>query len=140
MFPSTTLRLFDRVLIIRKISQKKYDLSLIPFSPLREITMKGPTKEGTVSGKLGYVFMRGDEKESLENQIAKHIRTPMHFDTYINLEDVKNDFDYIIVATGDETVANRLEYGTQRQLFIQGLLLYWEISKWVVQKCGSTGL
>jgi len=32
----------------------------------------------------------------------------MHFDTYINLEDVKNDFDYIIVATGDETVANRL--------------------------------
>jgi len=33
--------------------------------------------------------MRGDEKESLENQIAKHIRTPMHFDTYINLEDVK---------------------------------------------------
>jgi len=33
-----------------------------------------------------------------------------------------------------------LEYGTQRQLFIQGLLLYWEISKWVVQKCGSTGI
>jgi len=109
MFSSTTLRLFDRGFNNPvKYLKKKYDLSLIPFSPLREITMKGPTKEGTVSGKLGYVFMRGDEKESLENQIAKHIRTPMHFDTYINLEDVKNDFDYIIVATGDETVANRL--------------------------------
>jgi len=51
--------------------------------------------------------MRGDEKESWKSD-CKAYQTPMHFDTYINLEDVKNDFDYIIVATGDETVANRL--------------------------------
>ncbi|HOM03288.1 MAG TPA: NAD(P)-binding protein [Acetivibrio sp.] len=109
MYSSTTLRLFDRSYTNPvKYFNKKYNLNLVPFCPLKEIVMKGPSKQGAVSGRLGYVFMRGDEKNSLENQIARHVNAPIHFDTYINVDDIKKDFDHVIVATGDETVANHL--------------------------------
>lgn len=110
MISSTTMRLFDRSYRDPiKYFKKTYNLNLMPFSPLKEIEMNGPTKKGVINGRLGYVFMRGDEKNSLENQIAMHIKAPIHFDTYINVDDIKKDFDYIVAATGDETIANQLE-------------------------------
>lgn len=109
MFSSTTLKLFERTYRNPvKYFNKKYDLSLVPYSQLKEIIMKGPSKTGVVSGRLGYIFMRGDEKNSMENQIARHIKTPIHFDSCINVDDIRKDFDYIVAATGDETVANQL--------------------------------
>lgn len=109
MFSSATLRVMDRTYRSSvKHLNRKYNLSLQPFSPLREIIMEGPTKKTIERGSLGYIYMRGEEKDSLENQLISQINTPVYFDTYVNVNDIRRDFDHIIVAAGDETAAMQL--------------------------------
>jgi flavin-dependent dehydrogenase len=109
LFSSTTLRLLDRTYRSSvKYLNKRYNLNLKPFSHLKEITMIAPQKKTIVRGNLGYIYMRGEEKNSLENQLAYGLNANIIFDTYININDIKNDFDYIIVATGDEVIPKEM--------------------------------
>jgi len=109
LFSTTTLRILDRTYRTSvKYLNQRYNLNLIPFSPLREITMISPQKKTVVRGKLGYIYMRGEAKNSLEKQLANGLNTSIMFDNYININDIKNDFDYIVVATGDEAIAKEL--------------------------------
>lgn len=109
MYASTTLRILDRTIRSSySYLNHKYSLDLKPFLPIRKITMHGPNKKSVVRGNLGYIFMRGEEKDSLENQLARWIKSCIVFDTYVDIEDIKKDFDYIVAATGDESVAKKL--------------------------------
>jgi digeranylgeranylglycerophospholipid reductase len=86
----------------------KYNLKLIPLSELNEIVIKAPDKVMTAKGGLGYLFMRGIEEYSLECQIAKEVDLPVTFDSYIELKDIKNDFDHVVVATANSIIARQL--------------------------------
>ena len=123
LFSSTTLRLLDRTYRSSvKYLNKRYNLNLKPFSHLKEITMIAPQKKTIVRGNLGYIYMRGEEKNSLENQLAYGLNANIIFDTYININDIKNDFDYIIVATGDELYLKEMGYGPPHLMHVHGLL------------------
>lgn len=109
LLSTTTLRFLDRTYRTSvKYLNRRYNLNLKPFSPLREVTMIAPQKKTIVRGKLGYVYMRGERKDSLENQLAQNLNANISFDTYVNIDDIKNDFDYVIVATGDEVISKKL--------------------------------
>lgn len=91
-----------------KYLKSKYNLDLKPINVLDEILMKGPTRSVTVKGKLGYIFSKGRESYSLENQLASEANIDISFDSYINIKDIENDFDHIVVATGDYAIPNEL--------------------------------
>ena len=88
--------------------KKKYGLRLNPIGTLNEILMNGPNKKTLARGKFGYIFKRGIDKTSLENQIASLLRTPIIFDTSVNALDIMNEFDYVVVATGENSTAKKL--------------------------------
>lgn len=113
LYSNTTLRIFDRTYRSSKnYLNNKYNLRLRCFSPLRQITMFGPKKKAVERGRLGYIYMRGEEKDSLENQLASNIDLQILFDSFVKIDDIKNSFDYVVVATGDETVAANLDVWT----------------------------
>ncbi|MCX7921694.1 MAG: NAD(P)-binding protein [Clostridia bacterium] len=96
--------LFDPLNYIRN----KYGLQLNPLSPLRQMSMYSPNNKAVVRGNLGYTFKRGMETYSLENQIASQTGITITYDSYRNINDLRDDFEFIIVATGNKRDAEEL--------------------------------
>ncbi|QZY54576.1 NAD(P)/FAD-dependent oxidoreductase [Crassaminicella profunda] len=91
---------------------EKYNLSISPLRPLRKIIMMGSDKKTTVRGRLGYIFEKSSTKNSLENQIMEQVNLPILFDHSINIEDLQNDFDYIVCANANHETAKSLNNWT----------------------------
>lgn len=107
--PAAALRIFDRdYKDPLQYFKREYELDISALSYVREIKMNSPGKEITVKGNLGYLFKRGTQEDSLENQLAKKAGLPIVFDTFIDVNKIKDDFDYIVVANGNTTVPRGL--------------------------------
>lgn len=92
-----------------KYMKSRYDLDLKPLHILDEILMIGPTRSVTVKGKLGYIFSKGLESDSIENQLASGAKIDISFDNLIeDIRDIENDFEHIVVATGNHKIPNDL--------------------------------
>lgn len=92
----------------QKYFSKKYGLELIPLKTLKKIIMIGPKNKTIVRGSLGYIYKRGSEPYSMENQIMKQVNLPVIFDTYIDIDKIKEKFDYVVWATGDNILSKKL--------------------------------
>lgn len=92
--------------------KKKYDLNIKPLSHINEIVMFSQNKKTIARGNLGYSFKRGEEKYSLENQIASAVNLPVAFDSDVSVKDIKNGFDHIVISTGTCNIAKDLNVWT----------------------------
>ncbi len=81
--------------------RKKFNIHLAPLAPLTSIEMNGSGTTKTVTGNLGWFMKRGQDPGTVENQLFSHIKSRVIFNTYINLDDIKDDYDYVVVATGN---------------------------------------
>ncbi|HBY21065.1 MAG TPA: dehydrogenase [Clostridiales bacterium] len=97
--------------------KKTYSLDIQPLNRLNKIIMKFPNKQVYVSGNLGYIMNRTSDKGSLENQIAQQTNIEVSFNSDIKVEDIKNNFDYVIVASGTHTPAENLGLWTNTSIF-----------------------
>ncbi|MDQ2085575.1 NAD(P)/FAD-dependent oxidoreductase [Herbivorax sp. ANBcel31] len=108
--PAASLRIFNpHYNNPIKYLKRRYNLNIYPKNKIEKITMKSPSKEIKVKGNLGYVLMRGMEKNSLENQIFSLLNIPVLFDRYGTIKDLKRVFDFIIVATGSCDIAKNMD-------------------------------
>lgn len=87
---------------------KKYGIKLKSINSLNEIIMISPKKLISAKGKLGYIFTKGPESTSIESQLARIADIPITFNTYIDINQIKNDYDYIIVASGSYEIPKAL--------------------------------
>ncbi|MFZ5986635.1 MAG: dehydrogenase, partial [Bacillota bacterium] len=71
-----------------------------------------------VKGKLGYMFKRGREKDSLENQIAAFLSLPILYNSYVKICDIERDFDVVVVATGTT------DFAKERGIFSNSLNIF----------------
>lgn len=88
--------------------QKQYGLQLTPLNKLNKIIIHSQKNKVIIKGNIGHVLARGYKNNSLENQIYSKITTPILFGNLVNLNDIKNNFDYIVVATGNPNFAKKL--------------------------------
>jgi len=108
-----TLRLFYRSYRSpMSFIKSKYGISIVPEHPINEMVMVSPNKTLSTKGNHGYAFLKGIAENSLEHQLAAYLDVPIEFDSDIKIQDVKKDFDYIIVAAGDRTIPNALNLWT----------------------------
>jgi digeranylgeranylglycerophospholipid reductase len=84
--------------------KRKYKLELKPLQKITKLQMNFPHTRVEVKGDLGYIMNRGRQEFSLENMIYKNIQNPMIFGRKVQLDDIKKDFDYIVVASGDQVI------------------------------------
>jgi len=96
-----------------KYLKQQYGISLAPTNPLKRIIMYSPNRKVVQRGKLGYIFRRGTHSYSLEIQLLNYLDSPITFNKYIEVEDIQDDFDYIVVATSFNTEAAKLGIWTE---------------------------
>jgi digeranylgeranylglycerophospholipid reductase len=104
-YPSISLRMFD-LPITNPIKQikKDYGINIVPQSIVNNLTMIGPTNYTRVQGNLGLIVLRGREKNSIGNQLNQVVNLPIRFYGYVTVEDIKNDFDAVVVAAATEII------------------------------------
>jgi digeranylgeranylglycerophospholipid reductase len=137
-FNTCTLKLFDRSYSDPvKHLKRLCGLELKPASEVKNIIMYSPNKRISVSGKLGYTFLRGENTESLENQLAKAAGVSILFKKHIEYEDIKNDYDFVVDATGKSKSAENINSWTPqlnafvRIATISGSFDPYALSMWV---------
>lgn len=82
-----------------KYLKKEYNLTLTPLNHIKKMIMFSPNGKSTQRGSLGYIFKRGVHNYALENQLFNYVSSPVTFNNYVEIEDIKDKFDYVIVAT-----------------------------------------
>lgn len=110
-FQTITLKTFSfpRFIDIVKNLKKNYNISITPQFILKETNTHCPNKKVyRARGNFGYIFKRGSAPDSVENQLAQAVNLPIQLNTHVDVQDIINDFDYIIVATGSEGIARDL--------------------------------
>ncbi|MDO7786445.1 FAD-dependent oxidoreductase [Desulforamulus aquiferis] len=101
---------------IREYIKDIYKIDIQPISPCTELIMKSPNKQTKITGNLGFFYSRGKRKSSLENQLLNMlINTPVFYNRPADYKELSQNYDYVVVATGNEKVAKELgvweEYG-----------------------------
>lgn len=97
-----------------KYIYKEFGIKLKPLNLFRKVIHYSPNNQVTVSGPLGYFMVRGREENSVKNQLHAQVRSQVHFNTFVQPEDLQNDFDYIVVADGHWAVPAR--YGIWQEV------------------------
>ncbi len=87
---------------------EKYNFCVNPLFNLREKIMISPNKKTIAKGNLGYIFKRGLDPYSLEKQIASKISTPVRYNSYVDSNDIRKEFEHIVVATATASIAKQL--------------------------------
>ncbi len=87
---------------------KHYGLNISPLHPLKEMVVNTPNRTIRTKANHGYVFAKGLQEYSLEHQIASHAELKIIFESCVDIRTVKNEFDYVVVATGNGDIAREL--------------------------------
>lgn len=111
--PAINLRMFDvSMKDILKVLREEYRLTLTPHYDLNEIIMVSPSKTHTVKGNMGSIFLRGREPGYLTIQLEQAVNLPYTFNTLANVNEIKNDYDHIVVANGTLEVPLQMKLAT----------------------------
>jgi digeranylgeranylglycerophospholipid reductase len=104
---------------------KKYGLSLLPSGITHTLEIYSPNHKATFTGyNLGYTSIRGHDDRSWEYQLAKQVKTQIHFNSTVTWKDLEKDYDWIIIATGDPTISRELGvWRTDTEAFLKGCIV-----------------
>ncbi|WP_293657531.1 FAD-dependent oxidoreductase [Anaeromicrobium sp.] len=103
--------LFRKDLI--KHVKKSMDLKLKPLNELHTIEMYSQNSSFQICGNLGYIFPRGRfHKNTLEQQIICQLKTPIDYNSYMEMDHIKDEYDYIVVATGTSKIPKKYNLWT----------------------------
>ncbi|MBC7765163.1 MAG: NAD(P)/FAD-dependent oxidoreductase [Hyphomonadaceae bacterium] len=95
-----------------KYLKRRYNLDIKPISKISDMTLMSPHQKTVAKGDLGYTFKRGMEAYSVEKQFLAKVKSPVTYDTFIELDQIKNDYDRIVVATAVPTISKQLRICT----------------------------
>jgi digeranylgeranylglycerophospholipid reductase len=76
------------------------NLPVNPSSHITRLVLHTRSHEALLRGRMGYTTIRGSDPRSLEQQLARHIRSPIHLDQNPDVEKLKSQYDWVVVATG----------------------------------------
>lgn len=104
---------------------KKYNLNLLPGGITHSLEIYSPNHKATFTGyNIGYTSIRGHDDRSWECQLAKQIKTKIHFNSTATWQELDKDFDWIIIATGDPTISRELGvWKTDIEAFLKGCIV-----------------
>lgn len=91
-----------------KYLKKKYNLPITPLNPLERVIMHTPNMTRNIKGKLGYLFHRGQDENSVESQLQRLVQTPIFFNYRADYSVLARQYDYVVVANGAADVARTL--------------------------------
>lgn len=88
--------------------KSKYNVDIKPLGRIKCIEMHSAHKSAKAKGNLGYYFLRGESELSVINQLARCLKAKINYNAVVDIEKIKKDYDYVVVATGDETIPKQM--------------------------------
>lgn len=86
----------------------KYNVDIKPLGRIKCVEMHSTHKSAKVKGNLGYYFLRGESEASVINQLARCVKAKINHNAVADIEKIKKDYDYVVVATGEETIPKKM--------------------------------
>lgn len=96
-----------------------HEIPLQPTLPIRKIQFHSANEQATITGDIGYITVRGNHERSLENQLAKLVKSKIKYDQKPDYQQLKKKFDKIIVATGDPQTTKNLNQWQQTDVSVK---------------------
>lgn len=91
-----------------KYFKKSFNLKIKPYNKLKTIEMYSQNKTARLTGNLGYIFTRGGiDKNTIENQLLDKIKNKVHYVSNTDVEQLKKDYDYVVIATGTNEIGRK---------------------------------
>jgi digeranylgeranylglycerophospholipid reductase len=87
---------------------QNYDIDLKPSGLVKKIVHKSPTARSTITGNLGYFLHRGAEPDSIDNQLAKNLKSKIFLNMEVDFKALQKEYDYVVIATGHPFEAKQL--------------------------------
>ncbi len=87
--------------------KREYSLELTPINHIKRMIMFSPGYNATERGSLGYIFRRGYQQYSLEYQLMEHVQSTITFNRVVEVDDIKDDFDHVVVANSNSLSAKQ---------------------------------
>lgn len=92
-----------------KYIEKKYGVKLKPLNNLKKVIVHGPSEKAAIEGELGFITVRGNHPDALEVQLGDISKAPVITNSYYTLDDLKEKYDYIVYAAGNNQEPRRQE-------------------------------
>ncbi|WP_410772045.1 NAD(P)-binding protein [Fontibacillus sp. BL9] len=83
----------------------KYQIYLHPTGNIGEFVISSQHEQAKLSGHMGFCNIRGRHENSFENQLARQVKTKIHFHSERTYEDLVKEYTHVILATGDAEYA-----------------------------------
>ncbi|MHB1392154.1 MAG: NAD(P)/FAD-dependent oxidoreductase [Clostridia bacterium] len=91
-----------------KYLKKEYALELTPLNHIKKMVMFSPDHCAVERGSLGYIFKRGYHNHAVEKQLLNYVKSPITFNKYIEVENIKDQFDYVVAADANSLTPKKL--------------------------------
>ncbi|MCF8564557.1 NAD(P)/FAD-dependent oxidoreductase [Alicyclobacillus tolerans] len=88
---------------------ENHQIYIQPPSNINELILYSPNQQATLKGPIGFVSIRGRHEESLENQLARQVKSKVHFNAEESYEDLLREYTHVVVATGDAEYVKRIQ-------------------------------
>jgi flavin-dependent dehydrogenase len=104
---------------------KKYKINLVPAGLTHTIEINSPNHKTTFTGyNIGYTSIRGHDERSWECQLARQVKASIHFNSTVTWQELEEEYDWIIIATGDPTISRELKvWRTDAEAFLKGCIV-----------------
>ncbi|MBM7856185.1 flavin-dependent dehydrogenase [Desulfohalotomaculum tongense] len=128
-----------------KYLEREFHIKLKPLHEIKTIEMRMARVKRSVTGNLGYFFLRGQSENSVESQLSRMLKTKVHYNVHADYEQLSREYDYVIVCTGNSRTAKTLGvwddlfYSLLRGVIVLGEFDTSKIIMWFNKKYNDTG-
>lgn len=84
----------------------KYQIYLHPTGHIGEFIIHSEYELAKLSGHFGFCNIRGRHENSFENQLARQVKSTIHYHSEHTYEELVRDYTHVILATGDAEYAS----------------------------------
>lgn len=105
--------------------EDNYDITLFPLNNVNEITVYGPGRKIVARGEgLGYTFLKGQDENSIENQLRRLVKSKINFNIHADYRVLSKEYDYVVVASGNHLISSDIGiWRMTMHTFIKGAVI-----------------
>ncbi len=86
----------------------QYNIYLHPISHIHTLVLYSERQKAEIRGHLGFCNLRGRDRNSFENQLARQVQSKIIYNSEYTYEQLLQDFTHVVMAPGDADYADRL--------------------------------
>jgi digeranylgeranylglycerophospholipid reductase len=107
---AATLNIFDKpIMNVLEYIEKRFGIKITPLNIVKTMTHYSPNKTVSLVGEFGNFLLRDKSPQSIKGQLYSQLnKTEILLNKKADYKKLKNEYDYVIVATGTPNIAEEL--------------------------------